>query len=118
VRRNFIICGFYDLFPEYSAAMADTSVQFDLFGATESWSHKDIHCPQCSGASVWQMDDPYVAQGERPNLCIECDCYFFISAIRANLDPNDALRRAEIVKRARANTHVKPWLIYKRMAQG
>jgi hypothetical protein len=101
---------------EYSAAMPASSVQFDLFGVTESWSFKEIYCPQCGACSVWQMDDPSVAQGERPVVCVACDCCFFISAICPTLDPSNARRKAEIVEKAKAITKSKPWLIYKRTA--
>jgi hypothetical protein len=96
--------------------MPASRVRFNLFGVAETWSYKEIYCPQCGACSVWQMDDPYVAQGERPVMCVGCDCCFFISAICPTLDPSNALRKAEIVEKA--NTKSKPWLIYKRTSEG
>jgi hypothetical protein len=96
--------------------MPDTCVEFNLSGRIESWCAKDMYCPNCGAVSVWQMQDPYIAQEERPNLCIECRCCFYLSAIREAPDVKNEARRTEILK-ARGNVHTKPWLIYKRTAE-
>src|SRR4051794_14907079 len=97
--------------------MADTLVEFNLFGSAESWSAKLIYCPHCGVESIWQLQDPYTAQEERPNLCTGCNCYFYISAIHLKQDVKNSLRRLEIMRSTATVSRHKPWLIYTRTAE-
>jgi hypothetical protein len=94
--------------------MADTRVELNVFGTAESWYHKEIYWPNCGIPSVWQLEDPYVASGERPNMCVGCNASFFVSSVVIRSEPVNELGRSAILKGA---NRPKLWLAYKRTAE-
>jgi hypothetical protein len=96
--------------------MADTpGVGFNLFGTAEYWRYIEIHCPNCGACSVWQCEDVSVSNEQRANLCLDCNCYFYISAVSVASDWATVLRRKAI--RAGGSVNTKPFLVLRHAAQ-
>jgi hypothetical protein len=97
--------------------MADTpGVGFNLFGTAEYWRYIEIHCPNCGACSVWQTEDVSVANDQRANMCLECNCCFYISALQVATDWGSVLRRKAIRKGNGVPTS-GPFLVLKHAAQ-
>jgi predicted RNA-binding Zn-ribbon protein involved in translation (DUF1610 family) len=91
--------------------MVENGVGFSLFGAAEYWRYTDIYCPNCGERSVWRTEDTCVLESERANLCLECNCLFYLSSVAVASDWPSVLRRKAI--RAGGSPGAKLFLVEK-----
>jgi hypothetical protein len=76
--------------------MVDTGVGFSLFGMAEYWRYFKSYCPNCGQRGVWQTEDPCLAESERANLCLACNCQFYLSSVAVASDWQSVMRRKAI----------------------